>query len=103
MTHLKQPKFQLNAKVPEKSIDTCHYWKNKDLMRCIISDEQKRKKGRPLSLANISLTEKAEKTLREYSELHIKNNNVNIFGVLQNIDHRQATDKRLPTHRQVLH
>ena len=30
-------------------------WKNKDLTKCIICDEQKRKKGRPLRLANIYL------------------------------------------------
>ena len=50
-------------------------WKDKDLMKCVICDEEKRKKGRPLPLTNISLTEKAEETLKEYSELYIKNNN----------------------------
>ena len=35
----------------------------------------KKDKGRPLPLTNISLTEKEEKSLKEYSELHIKNNN----------------------------
>ena len=75
ITRLKQPKFQLNFKVPEKGMDTCHHWKNKDLMKCIICDGQKRKKGRPLPLVNTSWTEKAEKTLLEYSELHVKNNN----------------------------
>ena len=45
-----------------------------DLIKCIICDEEKRKKC-PLPLTNISLTEKAEETLKEYSELHIKNNN----------------------------
>ena len=62
-----------NARKKYRSVSS---WKNKDLMKCIICDEQKRKKGCPLPLANISLTEKEEKTLREYSELHIKNNNV---------------------------
>ena len=46
-------------------------WKDKDLMKCIIGDEEKRKKGRPLPLTNISLMEKAEKPLKEYSEIHI--------------------------------
>ena len=50
-------------------------WKDKDLMKCIICDEEKCKKERPLPLTNISLTEKEEKSLKEYSELHIKNNN----------------------------
>ena len=50
-------------------------WKDKDLMKCIIWDEEKHKIGRPLSLTNISLMGKAEKPLKEYSELHIKNNN----------------------------
>ena len=30
-THLKQPKFQLNVKLPEKSIDTCYHGKTKIL------------------------------------------------------------------------
>ena len=51
-------------------------WKNKDLIKCITWDDKKRKKVRPLPLVNISLTEKAEKTFQEYSELRIKNNNV---------------------------
>ena len=50
-------------------------WKDKDLMKCIICDEEKCKKGRPLPLTNISLTEKEEISLNEYSELHLKNNN----------------------------
>ena len=45
--------------------------KDKDLVKCIICDEKKRKKERPLPLTNISLTQKVP----EYSELHIKNNN----------------------------
>ena len=49
-------------------------WKNKDLIKFIICDEQNVKKD--ALLANISLAENAEKTLREYSELHNKNKNV---------------------------
>ena len=30
-THLKQPKFKLNVKVPEKGVDTCHCGKTKIL------------------------------------------------------------------------
>ena len=75
-THLKQPQFQLILKLPEKMCRYLSSWKNKDLMKCIICDEEKRKKRHPLPLANLSSTEKAGKTLREYSELHIKNNNV---------------------------
>ena len=55
------------------------WWKDKDLMKCIIWDEEKHKIGRPLPLTNISLAEKAEKPLKEYSELHIKNNNAKIY------------------------
>ena len=41
-------------------------------MKCIVCYEEKR---RPLPSTNISLKEKTKKTLKEYSELHIKNNN----------------------------
>ena len=44
-------------------------------MKRIICNEEKRKKGRPIPLTIISVTDKAEKTLQEFSELHIKNNN----------------------------
>ena len=36
--------------------------KDKDLMKCIISDDQKPKKEPPVPLTNISLMQKAEKT-----------------------------------------
>ena len=39
-------------------------WKDKEIMKCIICNEEKRKKGRPLPLTVISVTEKAEKTLK---------------------------------------
>lgn len=44
-------------------------------MKCIICNEEKRKKGRPIPLTVISVTDKAEKTLKEFAELHIKYNN----------------------------
>ena len=74
-TLLKQTKFQLNIKGPEKKNTYVPSQKNKNLMKCLACDEQKHK-VRPLPLATISLTEKVEKTLREYFELHIKNHNV---------------------------
>ena len=45
----------------------------------------KRKKGRPIPLTVISVTEKAEKTLKEFSELHIKNNNQKCLDGAQRI------------------
>ena len=54
-------------------------------MKCIICNEEKRKKGRPIPLTFISVTEKAEKTLKEFSELHIKNNNQKYLDGVQRI------------------
>ena len=50
-------------------------WKDEEIMRCIIWNEEKRKKGRPITLTFISVRDKAEKTLKEFSEIHIKNTN----------------------------
>ena len=84
-THLKQPKFQLNVKVPEKRIGARVIMEKQRSYKIHYMCWTKRKKGRPLPLANISLTENAEKTLREYSELHNKNNNV-IYILLRQIE-----------------
>ena len=73
-THLKQPKFQLNVKVPEKSIDTSHHGKTKILRNALYVMNKNVKKD--VLYVWLIYTFKVEKTLREYSELHIKNNNV---------------------------
>ena len=68
--HLKPQKFSPIAKVREKSVPIHHHRKAKIIWNVLMW------RGRhPIPLTNISLTGKAEKTLKEYSELHIKNNN----------------------------
>ena len=59
-------------KVQEKKYAYPSSWNDKDVIKCIVCYEEKR---RPLPSTNISLKEKTKKTLKEYSELHIKNNN----------------------------
>lgn len=54
-------------------------WRDKGVMKWNTWDEQKRRKGSPLHLANISLTEKPEKTLKNYFELHIQITVLNIL------------------------
>ena len=50
-------------------------WKEEEKKRCIICNEDKKEKGRLIPLTTISIVDKAEETLEEYAEIHIKNKN----------------------------
>eukprot|EP00112_Aurelia_sp_Birch-Aquarium-sp1_P004612 Seg1523.1 transcript_id=Seg1523.1/GoldUCD/mRNA.D3Y31 product="hypothetical protein" protein_id=Seg1523.1/GoldUCD/D3Y31 len=50
-------------------------WQSDDKKRCIICNEDKRIKGRLVDVQTITITDKAEKTLKEFAEIHIQSNN----------------------------
>ena len=53
---------------------------------CIIFDTDIRRKGRLLPPKTISIVDKAEPTLKEFAEIHIKKNNLKyIEGAKQNL------------------
>ena len=67
-TLLKQTKFQLNIKGPEKKNTYVPSQKNKNLMKCLACDEQKHK-VRPLPLA----TKPCENILNYISKITMLN------------------------------
>ena len=50
-------------------------WQSDDKKRCIICNEDKRIKGRLVDVQTITITGKAEKTLKEFAEIHVESNN----------------------------
>ena len=50
-------------------------WQSDDKKRCIICNEDKKIKGRLVDVQTIAITEKAEKTLKEFAEIHVQSNN----------------------------
>lgn len=50
-------------------------WKEPEKKKCIICNEDKRVKGRLIEVQTISITDKAQKTLEEYANIHMRNNN----------------------------
>jgi hypothetical protein len=50
-------------------------WQKEEKKRCIICNDDKWEKGRLIPVQTITLTDKAEATLAEYANLHVKDNN----------------------------
>ena len=50
-------------------------WQSDENKRCIICNEDKKINGRVVDLQTIAITEKAEKTLKEFAEIHVKSHN----------------------------
>ncbi len=50
-------------------------WQIDEKKKCIICNEDKRIKGRLVDVQTITITEKAEKTLKEFAEIHVQSKN----------------------------
>ena len=51
-------------------------WQNTEKKRCIICNEDRHVKGRIVPVQTISITDKAEETLKEYANIHLQSNNL---------------------------